>query len=155
MKTVQKFLGKDHLITIAVFIVTLGMTGILLSGCTYSVQEKEESSVIATVAEGTGSETLSEYDLAVERAEYYYNTLMLSRANASYRLINNDGFSEETANYALRKIGADWRQNALKRAKILRDEYSISNTEIFYILTDSKGENFTRDEADYAIKNLT
>ncbi len=154
MKAGKKVLGKHFINTVAVFLATIGAAGIILSGCSYSPSENEGTVTVTAAEEDTEVDILLQYSEASERAEYYYKTLNLSKANSFYRLVNIDGFSEEAATYALKHIGADWRQSALRRAKFLREEYSMTNTEIFYLLIDPEGENFTFVEADYAIANL-
>ena len=63
-------------------------------------------------------------------------------------------FSEEAAQYAMDNLDADYKQNALEKAKIYQDEMSMSPEAIRDQLTSEYGEQFTQEEADYAIEHL-
>ena len=49
---------------------------------------------------------------------------------------------------------ADWKANALKKAETYAETMSMSNTGIYDQLTSEHGEQFTAEEAQYAIDNL-
>ena len=64
-------------------------------------------------------------------------------------------FSEEAAQYAIDNVEADWKANALEKAKDYQAQQAMSPEAIRDQLTSSYGEKFTAEEADYAIENLT
>jgi hypothetical protein len=65
-----------------------------------------------------------------------------------------EGYSEETATYAADHVDADWNRNALEKAKLYEESGGMSNDDIHEQLTSEYGEQFTDEQADYAIKHL-
>ena len=63
-------------------------------------------------------------------------------------------FTEEEAQYAIDNIEADWKANALEKAKSYQDTMDMSPEAIRDQLVSEYGEKFTQEEADYAISNL-
>ena len=63
-------------------------------------------------------------------------------------------FTVEAAQYAIDNITVDWRENALKKAKLYQETMSMSPAAIYDQLTSEYGEKFTAEEAQYAIDNL-
>jgi hypothetical protein len=51
-------------------------------------------------------------------------------------------------------VQADWNANALAKAKSYQDDMHMSPSAIYDQLTSEYGEQFTADEAQYAIDNL-
>ncbi len=154
MKNSRKTWNKDHfraIITGAAAVVTAGA---FLSGCSYSLPEKGTPSAIESTSEDSSEELLSEYTAAIRKAEYYDNILSLSRASSIDKLMTIDGYSEEIADFAVDSINADWRKNALRKAKRYKEAFYMSDTEIFYRLVDADRDNFTVEEADFALMNL-
>jgi hypothetical protein len=65
-----------------------------------------------------------------------------------------EGYSDETATYAVDHLDADWNKNALEKAKLYEETGGMSDDEIHEQLTSEYGEQFTKEQADYAIKHL-
>jgi hypothetical protein len=63
-------------------------------------------------------------------------------------------FSAEAAQYAIDNVKADWKANALKKAQTYQDDMAMSPNAIRDQLVSEYGEQFTAEEADYAIANL-
>ena len=62
--------------------------------------------------------------------------------------------SVEAAQYAIDNVKADWKQNALEKAKTYQSTMSMSKQRIYEQLVSEYGEQFTPEEAQYAIDNL-
>ena len=65
-----------------------------------------------------------------------------------------EGFSAEAAQYAIDNVQADWKANALEKAKQYQENMNMSPSAIWDQLVSEYGEKFTEKEADYAIENL-
>ena len=65
-----------------------------------------------------------------------------------------EGFSQEAAQYAIDHLVADYKKNALEKAKEYQSTMHMSRQGIYEQLTSSYGEKFTAEEAQYAIDNL-
>ena len=63
-------------------------------------------------------------------------------------------FTEEEAQYAIDNLQADYKENALQKAKSYQDDMAMSPAAIRDQLISPYGEQFTEEEADYAIANL-
>ena len=63
-------------------------------------------------------------------------------------------FTPEEAQYAIDNVTADWKANALAKAKDYQDTMSMSPEAIRDQLSSEFGEKFTQEEAAYAIENL-
>lgn len=63
-------------------------------------------------------------------------------------------FSKEAAQYAIDNLKADYKKNALEKAKEYQDEMDMSPAAIKDQLVSDYGEKFTQEEADYAIEHL-
>ena len=63
-------------------------------------------------------------------------------------------FSAEAAQYAVDNVEADWKENALKKAKSYQETMSMSPSAIYDQLVSEYGEQFTAEEAQYAVDNL-
>lgn len=63
-------------------------------------------------------------------------------------------FPPAAAQYAIDNVQADWKANALAKAKSYRDTMNMSTAAIRDQLVSDAGEKFTAAEADYAIANL-
>ncbi len=137
---------------VAAIVIILFIT--ILSGCGYSLPEKDSYFGVYTASDAEGEEYLSKYAQVLGRAEYYSSILNLSKAMIHDKLIKNDGYSEEEADFAVENISADWKENALLKAETYRRALNMSDRDIYRQLTASNGEKFTQEEADYAIDNL-
>ena len=67
-----------------------------------------------------------------------------------------EGFTEDAAQYAVDKLDetADWNDAALKKAQSYQDQMSMSKSAIYDQLISEYGEQFTKEQAQYAIDNL-
>ena len=65
-----------------------------------------------------------------------------------------EGFSKEEAQYAIDNLVADYKANALAKAKSYQENMHMSKSKIYDQLTSEYGEGFTAEEAQYAIDNL-
>ena len=65
-----------------------------------------------------------------------------------------ESFSSDAAEYAVNHVDADWKANALAKARDYRDTMSMSPSAVHDQLTSEYGEKFTQEEADYAIAHL-
>ncbi len=97
----------------------------------------------------------TEHKEALKKAEFYANTMQLSKKRTYYRLTaKEDGnFSEDAAQYAVDNLEVDWNANALSKAKSYQAR-NMSRDEIYQQLISRYGENFTKAEAQYAIDHL-
>ena len=65
-----------------------------------------------------------------------------------------EGFSAEDAQYAIDNLNADYKANALAKAKSYQENMHMSKSRIYEQLISEYGEGFTTEEAQYAIDNL-
>ncbi|MCQ1955774.1 Ltp family lipoprotein [Arthrobacter sp. zg-Y826] len=93
-----------------------------------------------------------EYRAAMESAEGI-NFLSPSKADFYDKLIFA-GHSPEAAQYVLDNFDVDYKENALKNAQNYKDGWDKTPEEIREQLVSEHGEQFTPEEADYAIQNL-
>ena len=63
-------------------------------------------------------------------------------------------FSEDAAEYAMENLKADWKANALAKAREYQDMMSMSKDAIYDQLVSEYGEQFTAKQAQYAIDHL-
>ena len=80
----------------------------------------------------------------------------MSKAGIYNQLTSEYGeqFPAEAAQYAIDNVDADWKENALKKAKTYQDSMAMSTSAIYDQLISEYGEQFTPEEAQYAIDNL-
>ena len=65
-------------------------------------------------------------------------------------------FSPEAAQYAIDNMtDVDWNANALAKAQSYREMMDMSPSAIYDQLVSEYGEEFTPDQAQYAIDNLS
>lgn len=100
-------------------------------------------------------------EVALAAAQTYSDVMHKSRAWIGNWLIgdypNGDRFTEEQAQYAMDHVEADWKENALIKAKEYQEYQHMSPDEIYVELTLNiweYGDGFTDEEAYYAISNL-
>ena len=63
-------------------------------------------------------------------------------------------FTAEEAQYAVDNLVADFKANALEKAKTYQSFMNMSKSAIYDQLVSEFGEQFTAEEAQYAIDNL-
>ena len=92
---------------------------------------------------------------ALGSAETYSDLMHMSKQGIFDQLTSQfDQYTDEQAQYAIDTIDADWNENALESAKIYQDEMAMSPDAIHDQLTSEYGDQFTQEQADYAIENL-
>lgn len=119
-------------------------------------QAESEQKEAEKRAEEAVANAPAEYKSALKSAEYYANSMNMSRMGIYDQLTSEYGgqFSPEAGQYAIDNIQADWNANALKTAKNYQDTMAMSPEAIRDQLTSEYGSRFTPEEADYAITNL-
>ena len=65
-----------------------------------------------------------------------------------------NGFSSSAVQYAIDHLNADYKANALIRAREYRKKTNLSKTKIYERLTSPWNGQFTKEEANYAIQKL-
>lgn len=80
----------------------------------------------------------------------------MSKAGIYDQLVSEYGekFTAEEAQYAVDNLEADYKANALAKAKSYQENMSMSPSAIYDQLVSDYGEKFTPEEAQYAIDNL-
>ena len=58
------------------------------------------------------------------------------------------------AQYAIKHVKANWKENALMKAKTYYEDMSMSKDAIYDQLISEYGEQFTPEQAKYAIEHL-
>lgn len=162
---------KGCLITLIIFVVLLG-------SCVAIFGDSDESSSTgssATTAETTAEKSTkkaskttkatteattekkvpAEYTAALNKAKTYSSMMYMSKQAIYDQLTSDYGekFDEDAANYAMKHLDADWKANALEKAKQYR-KMDMSSDAIRDQLTSDYGEKFTEEQADYAIQHL-
>ena len=130
------------------------------SGNTESVQEVSQSNNENIITENESEDKAEdivpeEYKSALEKAKSYTDEMNLSKARL-YEMLTvsdyyNHYFSAEAAQYAVDNVGVDWKESALKRAKLYRKAVSLPTEGIYNELTAME---YTEEEIQYAIDNL-
>lgn len=82
-----------------------------------------------------------------------YVFLSFSKAEI-YDKLGYAGYSPEAAQYVIDNLDVDYKQHALAKAQSYKDGWDNTTEEIRDQLTSEYGEQFTAEEADYAIANL-
>lgn len=92
------------------------------------------------------------YSAALKTAQDY-NKIHLSKKGI-YEMLIYEGFNSDTAQYAINHLQADYKANALAKARGLRKNTNLSKTKIYERLTNPWLGQFTKEEANYAIQHL-
>lgn len=107
-----------------------------------------------TVVYSLGKEPSIEEKNALKKAETYSKTMHMSKQGIYNQLTSSvEGFTKQSAQYAIENIDADWNANALAKAKTYQQAMNMSKQGVFNQLTSSV-EGFTKEEAQYAINHL-
>jgi hypothetical protein len=98
----------------------------------------------------------TEYISALAKAEMYSSTMHMSKKGLYEQLTSDAGekFSADAAQYAIKNINADYKNNALKKAEMYQETMHMSPASIRDQLVSDAGEKFTKEEAKYALENL-
>ena len=131
------------------------------SGNAESVQEVSQSNSENTIVENESKDKVEdnvpeEYKSALEKAKSFTDEMNLSKVRLYEMLTSTSDyydthFSAEAAQYAVDNVGVDWKESALKRAKLYRKAVSLSTEGIYDELTAME---YTEEEIQYAIDNL-
>ena len=80
----------------------------------------------------------------------------MSKAGLYDQLTSDYGekFTKKQAKYAVNNVDADWKENALKKARDYQESMDMSKSAIYDQLTSDYGEQFTEKQAQYAIDHL-
>ena len=92
------------------------------------------------------------YSAALKRAQGY-NGIHLSKKRI-YEMLIYEGFNSDTAQYAINHLQADYKANALAKARQYLKYGILSKTKIYDWLTSPSIDKFTKEEANYAIQHL-
>ncbi|WP_054660341.1 Ltp family lipoprotein [Secundilactobacillus kimchicus] len=65
-----------------------------------------------------------------------------------------DAIDSKLAQYAVNHIKVDWNQNALAKAKDYQQIQNLSESRLKMQLTAKAGDQFTEEQANYAIQHL-
>lgn len=107
-----------------------------------------------SVVYSLGKEPSSDEKNALKKAESYSKTMHMSKQGIYNQLTSSiEGFSKDSAQYAIDNIDANWNENALEKAKSYQKTMSMSKQAIYNQLTSSI-EGFTNEEAQYAIDHI-
>ena len=92
------------------------------------------------------------YSAALKTAQDY-NRIHLSKKRI-YEMLIYEGFNSDTAQYAINHLQADYKANALAKAREYLKYGSSSRAELYRRLTSKYEGIFTKEEATYAIQKL-
>lgn len=145
---------KTHLLLVGVLLVSLTACG---TDNTSTNSTVTNAAATNNTQEQAKPDVPKEYQSALEKAKLYATTMDMSKAAVYAQLTSEYGekFSEEAASWAMENLtDIDWKQNALNKAKTYQDDMSMSPAAIKDQLVSEYGEQFTQEEADWAIANL-
>nr|WP_206450559.1 Ltp family lipoprotein [Micrococcus sp. KRD026] len=100
----------------------------------------------------------AQYQSALRKAYSYEENMDMSKMGIYGQLVSEYGeqFSPEAAQYAIDNMtDVDWNANALAKAKSYQEMMDMSPSAIYDQLVSEYGEEFTPDQAQYAIDNLS
>ena len=95
----------------------------------------------------------NQYNAALNKAKSYNSFSHMSK-KALYDQLTWHGFSSSAVQYAIDHLNADYKANALIRAREYRKNTNLSKTKIYERLTSPWSGQFTKEEANYAIQKL-
>lgn len=99
-----------------------------------------------------------EYKKALETAQKHVDYSHGYSKHSLYNMLTNkdygDKFSAEAADYAVKNVKADWKENAYYNAKTYKEYGEKSNAEIERYMRNVDSNKFSDKEIDYAIEKL-
>lgn len=110
-----------------------------------------------TSSSKTEKKVPAQYTAALNKADTYAKNMNMSKKAVYNQLTSEsgEGFSKAAADYAMSNLsGVDWNKNALEKAKSYQKDQNMSTSAIKTQLTSDAGEQFTVEQAQYAIDNL-
>ena len=118
----------------------------------------KEEKKLTLQQEGLKDQSVSvEYRNALKKAISYAEKMHMSKAKVYHQLTSDYGekFPEEAANWAVSHLSdIDWNKNALAKAKEYEKNMSMSRDRIQHQLVSEYGEQFTEEEAAYAMQHI-
>ena len=148
---------KKLAIAICALLLLVGCGSDASNDAVQNEQNTNQQAEIQTEEKEAESNVPAEYKAALKSAENYAKLMHMSKKGIYEQLISEygDQFPEEAAQYAVDHLeGIDWNKNALESAKNYLETMSMSNHAIYDQLVSEAGEQFTSEEAQYAIDNL-
>ena len=127
------------------------------SETTETKESEAEESAKTTAASKSESKVPMEHQAALKKAQSYARHMDMSEAGVREQLASSYGesFTPEAVTYAMEHLeGIDWEANALAKAKSYQKNMAMSTESIREQLTSDYGEQFTSEQADYAIQHL-
>lgn len=132
------------------------------NAATPATAEVEETNTVETNTTTTDEDSNlnQEQKNAVASAKNYLNFTAFSKAGLINQLSSEygDGFNAEDAQFAVEYLEehdmVDWNEQALKSAKNYYETMNLSKDGVYEQLVSDFGEQFTPDQAQYAIDHL-
>lgn len=121
-------------------------------------KEDPSASVSASASAPDGAEVPQEFRSALNKAHEYEQMMHMSKMSIYNQLVSEYGeqFTPAAAQYAIDNMtGIDWKENALAKAQEYQRMMNMSPAAIYDQLVSEYGEEFTAEEAQYAVDNLT
>lgn len=127
------------------------------SETTETKESEAEESAKPAASTKSESKVPMEHQAALKKAQSYARHMDMSEAGVREQLASSYGenFTPEAVTYAMEHLeGIDWEANALAKAKSYQKDMAMSTESIREQLTSDYGEQFTSEQADYAIQHL-
>lgn len=123
-----------------------------------STSATAESTTASTTAQTTKAATTedeedkqSRYEYAVQKAKFLSDNMHMSRQAIFIELSESQGIKEDAATYAVDRLNANYKANALATAKGYAQTQSDTDKIYDWLINN---DLFTEDEAQYAIDHL-
>ena len=121
-------------------------------------EQPEKHSEEETTEELEEDDVSTEFKNAYKKGKDYAEHMYMSK-DAVYDQLTSEygeGFEADAAQYAVDKLAdeIDWNENALKKAENYQQDMSMSRSNIYEQLISEYGEQFTEEQAQYAIDHL-
>lgn len=122
-----------------------------MSACTASMGGN-----IANNSSTNDSNATSQERAALNKAKIYSDTMHMSKQGIYNQLTSDAGekFKEKDANYAIKHLKANYKENAKKKANDYVEQQNMSKDAVYNQLISDAGEKFTEEEAQYAVDHL-
>ncbi len=122
-------------------------------------EQPEEHSEEKTTEESEEDDVSTEFKNAYKKGKNYAERMHMSKDAVYDQLTSEYGedFEADAAQYAVDKLAneIDWNENALKKAENYQQNMSMSRSNIYDQLISEYGEQFTEEQAQYAIDHLS
>ena len=111
---------------------------------------------IANNSSTNDSNATSQERAALNKAKIYSDTMHMSKQGIYNQLTSDAGekFKEKDANYAIKHLKANYKENAKKKANDYVEQQNMSKDAVYNQLISDAGEKFTEEEAQYAVDHL-